>query len=206
MGEKFGFLTVICEHGSDLKGQGVLWRLECRCGEIVIRSTSQLRRTAKRGLVQSCGCRRRSDTATDADRLKWIWYAMKHRCYNPGNIQYHDYGGRGITVCERWHTFSNFRADMGPGYARGLTIGRVDNDKPYSPENCRWETMPEQQRNRRDTHIIPTPKGLMVLTDAAETFGISEKTLRTRVNKGWPQWRWFEPPRDCGSRSRYRKD
>lgn len=78
------------------------------------------------------------------------WQQMKQRCFNPKNQRFKDYMGRGITVCERWLTFTNFLEDMGE-CPKGLTLERIDNDKGYSPDNCEWRTAKEQCRNRRST-------------------------------------------------------
>jgi len=77
-----------------------------------------------------------------------VWEALKSRCLSHANKQYHSYGGRGITVCPRWDSFENFYADMGER-PDGLQIDRIDNDKGYSPDNCRWVTRSENSQNRR---------------------------------------------------------
>ncbi len=84
------------------------------------------------------------------------WNGAKGRCTNPNNKKYADYGGRGITMCDRWlNDFAAFYEDMGPRPGPGYSLGRIDNDGPYSPGNCRWETAEQQRTNRRDVFAPP---------------------------------------------------
>lgn len=77
------------------------------------------------------------------------WNAMRTRCNNKGHHKFPDYGGRGITICERWNKFENFYADMGPRPSLNLSLDRIDNDGNYEPSNCRWATLKQQARNKR---------------------------------------------------------
>ena len=98
--------------------------------------------------TKSCGCLKIKHKLTN-HRLYHIWYNMLQRCYNPKNKQYKDYGGRGITVCERWHLVENFIEDIYPTYEEGLTLDRIDVDGNYEPSNCRWATKSVQNRNTK---------------------------------------------------------
>src|SRR5262245_13970977 len=87
-------------------------------------------------------------------KLYLLWTRIKARCYDPNASSYQNYGGRGITVCDRWRRdYLAFQADMGPHPGKGLSLDRIDNDGPYSPENCRWATASAQARNRGATKI-----------------------------------------------------
>jgi hypothetical protein len=110
-------------------------------------------------------------------RIYSVWRNILARCENPNNTEYHNYGGRGVAVCPRWHQFENFLADMGEG-VRGLTIERVDNDKGYEPGNCVWASHRQQGQNRRNNRWIAYNGETMILADWARRFEIDPGTLR----------------------------
>lgn len=118
------------------------------------------------------------------------WKDMKARCQNPNNKGYKNYGGRGIKVCERWQLFSNFFEDMGERPV-GQTLDRIDVNGDYEPENCRWATRKEQNRNTRMT--TRTPDGRAV-ADILEQNGIESSVYRKRIERGWPQEKAMTTP------------
>ena len=116
-------------------------------------------------------------------RLRACWYNMRHRCERPSNSRFRDYGGRGITVCERWGEFANFAEDMGLG-KKGWSIERLDNDKGYSLENCCWATGTQQNLNRRKTKVF-TYKGVTAsVWDLCARFKSDYKTVSRRLWMG----------------------
>lgn len=110
------------------------------------------------------------------------WRDIKQRCLNPKNKAFHHYGGRGITVCERWMDFQNFISDMGARPSDKHSLDRIDNDGHYEPENCRWTTWDVQRRNCRRIVMI----GSECLTDAARRAGLNPITVRSRKRAGLP--------------------
>lgn len=118
------------------------------------------------------------------------WCAMRKRCSNPRHPLYKFYGGRGIKVCKRWDSFENFLEDMGPRPHAGLSLDRIDNENDYGPDNCRWATVLEQQRNRRSNKMLTYSNETVTLTysmkEWSERLGIKYTTLKWRVRNGWP--------------------
>lgn len=187
-GHRFGYLTVIRRAGTSTgKLKKARWLCRCDCGNLVTRE-SQYLRTKHRPSPRHCGCQHGNKThGKSRTPLHRIWAGMKQRCNNPKSKDYPNWGGRGITVCDRWSgSFEAFAEDMGPSYQPGLSLGRRDNNGPYSPENCRWETWEEQHNNRRDNTVLITPKGKLTLAQAAREYGLKRVTLHARLTRyGW---------------------
>jgi hypothetical protein len=111
---------------------------------------------------------------------------MKARCGNEKGSEFHNYGGRGITVCPRWlHSFENFAADMVAEFSEDLELDRVDVNGNYEPGNCRWATRKVQQRNKRDNHFVTIGAKTQTVQDWAEQLGIKPNTIVTRLRRGW---------------------
>lgn len=153
--EKFGRLTVISYIGMS-KNSMKMWKCKCDCGKIVEVRQGNL----KNGHTKSCGCLQQEVRVTSNtthghtsnhknSKTFNAWVNMKKRCFDKNNKSYHNYGGRGITVCDRWMKFENFLEDMGCPSSE-LTLDRINTDGNYEPSNCRWATQKEQQNNRRN--------------------------------------------------------
>ena len=128
-------------------------------------------------------------------KIYWIWHAMHQRCGNLNNIAYKNYGGRGITVCKRWMKFKNFFADMGER-PDDMSLDRIDNNKGYSPENCRWATRQIQRLNQRNpqisnqvlkkyTGIVMDRKKGASLQEIADKYGYATRQAIHRICRDW---------------------
>jgi len=123
------------------------------------------------------------------------WGGMIQRCENPKNPSYHNYGGRGVRVCRRWHDFVCFLKDMGPKPSPLHTLERVDNDRGYSARNCRWATRPEQARNTGRNRWLIVDGVRITAKDASREYGIHYQTLRNRLKRGLPDAIAVKTPR-----------
>lgn len=194
-GQKFGRWHVLerAETPAYEKNQGrAYWLCRCECGtERVVRGNG-----LRNGSTLSCGClqvERSSNpsithgNAKRADNLRMyqIWHGMLARCFNEKHDKYTSYGGRGITVCERWKSFEMFINDMGE-CTLDKTIDRINNDGNYEPGNCRWATRKEQQENRSVSLNYEHNGRRMSLKDWSIELGISYSALRSRIRVlGW---------------------
>ena len=199
-GKNFERLTVIKRHGTSLP---IRWECNCECGNTTDVRSDHLRN----GDIVSCGCyakeiRRRPAThgqscRAGGNRTKAYitWEGIKQRCHNPNANGYERYGGRGITVCNRWrNSFEAFFEDMGTK-PKGLTLERVDNDEGYSKENCEWATMQRQACNRRNTRMISYNGKEQTMTEWAREYGLDRGVLWHRLyNMKWDMKDAFERP------------
>jgi len=192
-GQKFGRLTVVKGAGSD-KHQRILYECRCDCGTFTVVLATLLRT----GRTQSCGClrlERSIEAAKLSNRTHGMkqapeyrtWCHMKERCSNSSCSDYRDYGGRGITVCERWkNSFENFYADIGPRPSPKHSIDRIDSNGNYEPGNCRWATPLQQSRNRDWGNRLEFRGETRRVSEWAEVLGVRPGTLHNRIRRGWP--------------------
>lgn len=117
------------------------------------------------------------------------WHLMRQRCSNRNNPKFPIYGGRSISVCDRWDEFDNFLADMGER-PEGMTLDRIDVDGDYTPENCRWATPKEQQNNMRSNVLVEYEGHEYTMSELAEQLGVKRATLDYRIKSGWPRSQW----------------
>lgn len=186
VGKRFGFLLVIERKGSDEKGQS-LWLCRCDCGtEKVVRGHDL------KGGTKSCGCSRRYNTGLykhglSNTRLHRIWRSIQDRCYNQKNQDYRHYGGRGITVCDEWREdfMSFYNWSMENGYEEILTIDRIDVNKGYCPDNCRWVSMVEQSNNRRNNKVITFHGESLTIAQWSKKIGVKYGDIQNRLNYGY---------------------
>lgn len=169
------------------------WRCLCECGAEAVVDGSKL----TNGHTRSCGCLQRKQSAEansthgharvgQQTKEYQTWANMMKRCHNADCPDYAGYGGRGIKVCERWHEFESFLADMGAAPTGTHSIDRTNVDADYSPANCRWATPTEQARNKRNSVFIEAFGQTKTLAEWAESLGVDRRKIHKRLKLGWP--------------------
>jgi hypothetical protein len=168
------------------------WICLCDCGTRKSIGAKSLGRSTR-----SCGCLSRELTskrnATHGHSRGYrrsptfaIWHQMRARCENRKSEKFPRYGGRGIVVCERWKRFENFLADMGERPPK-MSIERIDNDGPYSPENCRWATSMEQGSNTSTNRLLTVRGVTLHLTEWSRRMGVRHQLISRRLQRGWSE-------------------
>jgi hypothetical protein len=194
LGKTFTRLTVVDVVPVGLKALRLV--CVCACGQAhpVYAKPHQLRTREK----TSCGCWKRAvlgaTTRTHGhansrstgykSRAYGVWQAMRDRCSNPKRADYSRYGGRGITVCKRWEKFENFLADMGEPPV-GLTLDRKDNNRGYSPGNCRWASRTQQTHNSTAMVYVTINGATKHLAEWQRELGVRQSTYYARLRRGW---------------------
>lgn len=207
-GQRFGRLTVL--ERVRLNGE-MTWKCRCDCGNI----TYQQYHFLHTGKVKSCGCyskdvarkqmTRHGDYKT---RLYSIYLNMKNRCRNKSNKEWKCYVGKGIKVCDEWaNDYLKFKDwALSHGYNDNLTIDRIDNDKGYSPENCRWADRKTQDTNKSNNVKITINGVTKTLSEWSELSGINQMTLSHRLNAGWSKQDFLAPVGKIPNYQKYKED
>ena len=186
-GMRYGRLVCVSPAERDKNGK-TQWLCRCDCGKYKVVTSRNLLR------VVSCGCYKDEVFIRDHvkhgmhnSKLYHVWASMKARCKNQNNPEWHRYGGRGIKVCDEWKdNFESFYEwSMQNGYEEGLSIDRIDNDKGYFPENCRWTTNEVQQNNRCNCTYVEKDGVTKTASEWARLYGRNEKLVCQRVYMGW---------------------
>jgi hypothetical protein len=195
--QRLTFVRLTGERSAD---KHILAEYLCSCGQKVVVRRSRV----KHGYTRSCGCLATENLQAvkhghHGSRTYASWIAMRRRCLVTTDKDYPRWGGRGIRICPQWGEFENFLADMGER-PEGTTLDRVDVDADYAPDNCRWATPSEQQRNRRDSHewVIKGDR-FPTLQEAADRFGVTKQTVRRWVVGQYDARRdtFTKPLEDC---------
>lgn len=181
-GQSFGDLKVL--EFAYLKRGKAFWKCKCSCGNEAIYESYPLRT----GQRKSCGCHKYKGLPRgfSHEPLYGLWWSMKRRCTDKNVASYIRYGAKGIRVCTEWLDYSEFyKWANSNGYRHGLTLDRIDSNKDYCPENCRWVDWKTQERNRKNNRLITFNGETHCLSEWAEITGINRRTLRNRLLRGW---------------------
>lgn len=191
VGTKVGRLSVIKPLRYEGKSGRLIVFCRCECGT----EKEILAQSLRSGLTLSCGCLNKEILSSMHTRrthgkcgtaIYRTWRNMRTRCENPDIKEYKHYGGRGISVCDRWKKFENFYSDMGECPSKNHSIDRKNVDGDYTPENCRWATSEDQQNNKRNNVILTLGEETRTLAQWAKKLGMLQSTLWARLESGVP--------------------
>lgn len=199
-GRVFGKLTVLRRSQNLSRDKRPQWVCRCKCGNMLDVRDKQLRKL--RNGTRSCGCLRHPKVHGLArDPAYTSWKSMIARCHNEQAIDFEHYGGRGISVCERWReSVLNFLEDMGPRPPGG-SLDRIDPKGHYEPGNCRWATDGEQARNKQSSRYLECEGERKTLSDWSRQYGISKALILARLKLGWSECEAVKRPvREHGKR------
>lgn len=204
IGDKFNHMEVVKEliiKGKDWRSNKIRYIFRCDCG-----NEKELEGyKVVKGYRKSCGCKKyryenvsvvlsKPKKYTDMNLKEFrkeymTWIRMNRRCSNPDSDDYSNYGERGIKVCKQWRNdFKQFLKDMGKRPGKGYSIGRKDNDGDYTPDNCRWETIKQQNSNKGDTRFLEIEGMVKTVAQWARIAEISENTIRGRLRRKWSNY------------------
>lgn len=197
-GERFGTRTVIEELPYRKNGY-IIYKVQCDCGNVVELNGSYLRTSGRP--CKNCSAKKNTKKGKDhysfkhgmatrtkgKDRIYAVWIAMRQRCNDPNDRQYHDYGGRGIKVCVEWNEFDVFLKDMGER-PEGMSLDRIDNDGNYCPKNCRWTDVKTQNNNKRSNTFFMIDGKKVLRTEIQERLNWTRDMYRKRSEKFGLDW------------------
>lgn len=194
-GRRFGRLIAIEATDKRSISQSIIWKCKCDCGKYAYVPVNSL----TTGNTKSCGCFAAERPNVDAvtkhgdskDKSEYFglyraWVHMKGRCNNPNDAKYHDYGERGIRVCDDWYDYETFKKwAIDNGYDSNLSIDRINNDGDYKPDNCRWADRTTQMNNRRTCHYLDYNGERHTLQEWSNITGLKYTTICHRLQLGW---------------------
>jgi hypothetical protein len=196
-GRRFERLTVI-SRATVMQGYNSMWNCICDCGQQRLVRGSHL----ISGAIKSCGCLSREKSAvlhfvhgSHGTPTYRSWLRMRGRCYDPKNNEFHNYGARGIKVCDAWRwSFSEFLKDMGERPSLHHSIDRINGNLDYDKSNCRWATASEQQNNKRTNHLLTLDGVTLTLRQWERKMGLGRGRIGDRLRYGWEAERAVNQP------------
>lgn len=191
-GKTFG-KWVVLEFRGISKSRRATWLCRCDCGKTKVQPSNALLRGTSKSCA-TCGRYRHGQGGNLRSPEYRTWANMLTRCRNPQSTYFNLYGGRGISVCSRWHVFQNFLDDMGLRPSKLHSLDRIDSDGHYELDNCRWATQKQQARNKRNNRLLTFNGDTRCLAEWSAMLGLNYYALQMRLTKGWSVERALTTP------------